>query len=128
MSAALEQARDAWLRQIDEDPILIVIFRKPKVDNGFGGLVEDPFGTARAETARIRICQERKQDEVVSPVGLTEDPQRYIICDYRTTVYKDEIFEALGKRWRIGVIDEKHRWGGTIGYRAPIRLASEVDA
>lgn len=128
MSAALDQARDAWLKRIEEDPIMVVMFRRPKVDDGFGGLVEDPFGTPRAETARIRICQERKEDEVISTVGISPDPQRYLICDFQTTVYKDEVFEAFGKRWRIGVVDERHRFGGVVGYRAPIVIAAEVES
>jgi hypothetical protein len=119
---ALEQARDMISRIINESPTIVIIYRDSYVDNGFGDSVPDPFAGGEPVNILCRICHEKKAVEktAVSVVGLSTAMSRYMIVKHDVTIRENESFEALGKIFRIGPIDRLEKFGGTIGYQAPL--------
>jgi hypothetical protein len=128
MSALLDQCREAWQRTIKENPETIIVYRKAKVSNGFGGMIDDPFGAPVGVAIRIRLSHIQKAGDGPGPGGIAEDLGRYIMSDWKTIIYRDDIFEAIGKTWRVGIVDTIIQHGGIVGYRAPVIEASEIEA
>jgi len=116
----LTQAREAWQRTIDENPEVIILYRKATRVNSFGETVENPYGLQMPITAKVRISHESKVGEGAGPGGLSEEMNRYIMVNYKTTILHGDVFEAIGKRFRIETVDPIHQYGGIAGYRASL--------
>lgn len=126
MTGQLEQARYGWQRTIDENPEVVVLYRKAQIGDGFGGSVENPFGAETPVTARIRMSHEGKAGQSAGPGGLEEQFNRYIMVNYQTFIMRNDVFEAIGKRWRVETVDPFIQFGGVVGYRASVIEATDI--
>lgn len=126
--ALLAQKRKGIQSEINRSPEAIIIYRKPLVDNGFGELVENPYGTPIPYNIKCRLSHEKKgpDTEVSMPSGLSTALVRFILVDYKTTIKEHDTFEALGKGFRIGKVDPLKKFGGILGYQAPLYEAEEI--
>ena len=124
----LKQARDGIRRLINENPETIIIYRKELKDDGFGGLIEDPFGDETPHTIKCRLSHEKKfpGNLYPSPSGFTTNLSRFILVDHTVTIYEGDLFEAIDKEYRIGAVDPLLKFGGIIGYQAPLIEASVI--
>lgn len=113
---------------INENPETIIMYRKDLTDDGFEGLVENPFGEETPETIKCRLSHERKFPGNYSPApsGYTTNLSRFILVDHTVTIYEGDEFEAIGKRYKIGAVDLLKKFSGIIGYQAPLIEAVEV--
>jgi len=130
-SELLKQARESVIALIKESPTKIIIKRVGLVDDGSGDgtLVPDPYGTPDDYKMTVRISHERRQAQNLSPApaGFSTNLSRFIIVDYKTTIYEGDTFEALGKFWQIGPVDPLMKFGGVTGYQAPLKEAEEME-
>jgi hypothetical protein len=122
----LKQARDSVAAKIKENPTTIMVLRRALVDNGFGEMVENPFGEAEQHVFTVRIAHERKQvpDDGATPAGFSTNLVRFILADHKSQIKQGDRFDALGKSWEIGAVDPLVAFGGIKGYQAPLREAS----
>lgn len=126
--ALLVQKRKGIQDKINKSPEAIIIYRKPMTDNGFGDLVEDPYGTPVPYNVRCRLSHEQEgpQTQINAPSGLSTALVRFILVDHKTTIYENDTFEALGKKFRIGVVDPLKKFNGILGYQAPLYEAEDI--
>lgn len=124
----LKQARDGIASKIRENPTTIIILRPPMVDDGFGGAIPDPFGTPTENVYTVRLSHERSQVPENEPVppGLSTNLQRFILADHLADIRQDDVFDAIGKSWKIGPVDPLYAYGGIKGYQAPLLEAAQV--
>jgi hypothetical protein len=126
---ALDQARRGIIYQISENPTAIIIFRKPVVEDGFEGYVEDPNGTPVPFNIVGRISKEVRGPEGFKPnaVGLSTAGSWFLLVDWNTVIYKDDTFEARDRNWRIGPVTQIKQYGGVIAYEAPLIEAEIIE-
>lgn len=124
----LDQARRGITKQINENPEAIIVFRKPVTDDGFGGFVEDPHADPVPFSVKCRISKEVRGPEGFTPnaVGLSTAGSWFILVDWNTIIYKDDIFEARDRQWRIGSVTQIKQYGGIIAYEAPLIEAETI--
>lgn len=126
----LKQARDGIKFTINEDPETLIVYRRKLIDDGFGGLIEDPYNNEKPSIIKGRISHERKQhgNYQPSPSGFTSNYARYLTVDYETIIYENDFFESERdqKRYKVGVVDPLRKFGGIIGYQAPLLEAAEL--
>ena len=124
--AALKQARKGITLTIKENPTTIVISRKPVISNGRGGTKINPYGVPVDTTLTIRLSHGSSGpfEDIENPAGLGTDYSRWAIMDYKGGLQDGDIFEAEGIQWQAGPVDELPRFGGIIGYQAPLKEAS----
>jgi len=118
----LKQARDSIKKMIDESPENITIYRKPMVDDGYDGEVIDPYGEGIPNYLKVRLSQEKKYANYErAPVGLSTNLVRYIITDYKSIIYDGDTFNSsFDKEFIIKAVDPLIKFGGLIGYQAPL--------
>ncbi len=123
---ALKQARKGITASIKENPVTVVISRKPDKSDGRGGTVQDPYGTPVDSTVTVRLSHGTSGpfDDIENPAGLSTDYSRWLLIDYNGGVEDGDIFEAEGMRWQVGPVDKLERFGGIFGYQAPLKEAS----
>lgn len=126
MNPLLKQSRDGVKKVINESPENILIVRQPMTDDGFGGQVPDPFGTATEHNYKVRISHERGNPSILTDTsaGMSTNLQRFILADYQTDIKHGDVFEAIGRSWKIGPVDPLKKFGGVIGYQASLTDAS----
>lgn len=125
MNEKLAQARAGWQHAIDENPDTVDIERRAMVSDGFGGTVANPFGTVTTHQVELRIAHEEKAADGPGPGGIAEDYGRFVMANWKQDIQRDDEFEAIGYRWRVGIVDAVKKFGGVVGYRAPIIEATE---
>lgn len=120
----LRQERRGIQKQVNEDPTTYTASRLPMVDDGFGGEIENPFGTPTEVTIKGRIAKDKAGPFVLTTgsVGLANVRDRYFFCDHRQDVREGDTFA----NWRVGNVEELHNFGGVIGKQAILHEASEV--
>ncbi len=119
----LKQARGAIKRMIEESPEEITILRKSMVDDGFDGLVINPYGDPEEINIKARLSHEKQfpGNYKNSPAGLSTNLSRFILTDHETVIYDGDSFESsFGKEYKIGAVDLLIKFNGTIGYQAPL--------
>ena len=128
MNPLLKQARDGIKKIINESPKNILIVRQPMTDDGFGGQVPDPFGTATEHNYKVRISHERGDPDMLTDTsaGMSTNLQRFIMTDYQADIKHGDVFEAIGRSWKIGPVDPLEKFNGVIGYQAPLTDAAEA--
>lgn len=126
----LAHARRAVKALINESPESIIIQRQPMADDGFGGQVPDPFADPVTVNLKVRISHERSQPASLdsTSAGLSTNLQRFIMTDHKADIQAGDVFEALGRSWRVGPIDPLMKFGGVTGYQAPLMDAAETEA
>jgi len=126
----LKQARLGFQKNIDEDRQSIMIYRKGMIADGFGGLMQDPFGAGTPTTIICRICEGRGNPSILtgSPVGLSENLVKYIIVNYKADIQEHDTFDSRGKTYRIGNVETIVNFGGIIGYQAQLIESTEIGA
>lgn len=128
----LSQARKGIQFSINESPETIIIYRKPLTDNGFDGLIENPFGTETAHTIKCRLSHEKKFPGNLdsSSAGFTQNLARFILVNYQTIIYENDIFESAlsEKSFKIGPVDPLYKFGGVIGYQASLIEAAPAES
>lgn len=124
----LGQMREAFAFHIAQSPDTVSIRRRPLVPDGFGGMVTDPFGATTVVTMVARLAHERfgVQDQQVQPVGLDTAMSLFIIWPWDLTVNENEIIEARGRLFKVGVPDALKKFGGIQGWQAPLIPAGDV--
>jgi hypothetical protein len=128
MNPLLKQARDGVKKVINESPENILIVRQPMTPDGFGGQVPDPFGTATEHNYKVRISHERGNPSILTDTsaGMSTNLQRFILADYQADIKHGDVFEAIERSWKIGPVDPLKKFGGVIGYQAPLTDAVEA--
>ncbi len=124
--AALKQARKGITLSIKESPVTIIISRKPVISNGRGGIKINPYGVPVDTTLTIRLSHGSSGpfDDIENPAGLGTDYSRWALVGYKGGLVDGDIFEAQGTQWQAGPVDQIERFGGIIGYQAPLKEAS----
>ncbi len=120
--AALEQERRSIKAIIDENPVAVIVWRRPMVADGFGGLVEDPFGELAPTSLRGRVSKTTRgpEDYTPAPVGVDLVDPLYFLVDWQTSIYVNDTFEAMDRRWRLGPVTRIQQHGGVVAYEAPM--------
>ena len=97
--------------------------------SGDGTLVPDYKGIPTPIKMTVRLSHERRQAPDFSPVqaGFSTNLSRFIMTDYKTEIYRGDYFEAIDRGWRIGPVDTLEKFGGVIGYQAPLIEAEAND-
>lgn len=128
MNPFLKQARDGVKKLIKESSETIVIIRQPMTNDGFGGQVPDPLGTPTEHAYKVRIAHERSQPAMMTDTsaGMSTNLQRHLLADYQADIRLGDIFEALGRSWKVGPVDPLKKFNGVIGYQAPLTDASQA--
>lgn len=126
----LKQARDGVKRLIAESPLTKIIYRKALISDGMGGEVEDPYGDPIQYEIKCRIDHERKfpGNLDVASMGFSTNLARFILVDWETTIYINDILEEIGKGFKIGAVDPIKKFGGVIAYQAPLIEAERLEA
>lgn len=123
---ALRQARVMLEKNIDESPSDVILMRSSTIDNGFGELVPNPLDTSPTTTTiRCRIAHDRALPELgQAPSGLSTNLNRMITTDWATLIVEgDTITESTLGSYRVGPVDPLMKFGGVIGYQAPLTEA-----
>jgi hypothetical protein len=130
ISPQLNQARRGIKKLIDQNKSSIIISRQAMVDDGFGGLVPDPLGVPTEINVTCRLSHDQIKPGSISesPAGVTSDPIRYILTDHNQDIQENDIFEAIDKTWKIGIVDQLYAFGGLIGKQAPVILVNNEEA
>jgi hypothetical protein len=96
-----------------------------KTDPITGGQIIDPFGVLTEHAIYCRITHERSivaQNEP-TPAGQSTNLQRMILTDNKNVPQEYDIFEWKNKVFEIGPVDPIIKFGGTVGYQAPLQEA-----
>lgn len=125
---ALRQAQEAIGLHIDQSPETVTFQRAPLVDNGFGVMIPDPFGTPTPVSYRVRISHEEfgVRDQQQSPAGLDTALSLWILAPHTATLIEGEAFTARGRQLKVGVVDALKKFGGVQAYQAPLIPAGGV--
>ena len=125
----LQQARKGIKKLIAANKIIIIIHRKPLIDDSFGGEIEDIFGIPTGLTVKCRLSHDAFKPMKLgeTDTGFTSDIIRYILVDHTQDIVQDDIFEALDKKWKIGLVDTLKSFNGIIGYQAPLFEAETIE-
>jgi hypothetical protein len=118
----LAQLRAGVKKQIAENPTSIIILRQPMIDDGYGGQCLDPFGTPTEVILKVRISHEQKGPFNLegADAGLSTGLGRYIQTDHLADIREGDVFDAIGKTWRVGPVDELQKFGGVHSKQAPL--------
>jgi hypothetical protein len=127
-SRLLDQARKGIKKLIDVNKSIIIIYRKALVDDGFGGLIPDPFGEPIPHSVRCRISHDQVHAPTMqsAPSGFSSDIVRYILIEHNQDIVVDDVFNYNGREYKIGLVDPLEAFGGIIGYQAPLQEAVTV--
>lgn len=123
--SVLSQARAGVTAKIKIDPITVVIPRPPMIDDGFGNMVEDPYGTPVNYRVTVRVSHDRKGPANLesSPTGFSTNLFRYILANYKADIREGDKITYQNKSYMIGPVDPLTFMGGVIGYQAPLKEA-----
>ena len=130
MNSKIKQLRKASKQKIRINPVVIIIQRQQLTDDGFGGQIEDPLGTTDTlDPITVRLSHEKSGPEKMkeTSAGLSTNLQRFLFADYQADIQQGDIFEAEGRRWKIGPVDPMTQYGKTIEYQATITDAATVE-
>lgn len=121
----VSQARLSILAQIKLDKSEITIMRKPIINDGFGNMIEDPYGDSMPYVYNVRLSHDKKGPSSLesSPAGFTSNLYRFIIMDYKGGINEGETFSWRDKKYAVGVVDPLTMSGKIIGYQAPLKEA-----
>ena len=120
MNQLSAQARDAWNKTIDENPIVVDINRKAVRQNSVGEDVVNPFSVPVLVKIKMRIAQESKAGDMPRPVGVSESMRMHAISDIDNVILRDDVIETNGKTYRVKMVETVRRFGDIIGYRASL--------
>jgi len=127
----LKQARAGIKQLILESPETITIKRKALIDDGAGDgvMVPDPFGTPDEVSLTVRISPKQKGPEIYDSVqaGLSTNLSRFILVDWESLIYAEDIFYTIERWWKIGPVDTLKKFGGVIGYQAALSEAEDLN-
>ena len=126
MKNILTQARSGFKDLISINKQKITLERKPyATDPITGDPVIDPTATPVEYKIYARLTHERiaVPTNQARPSGLSTNLQRFIICDYQTTIQEHDLFNFGSKRFEIGPVDTVEVCGEIIGYQAPLTEA-----
>lgn len=95
----------------------------PLISDEFGGTMPNTAGVAVNSKMTVRISHQRNQVPAneLKNTGLSTNLSRFILADYKTVITEGfEISAYAGKKYKIGAVDTLIKYGGTIGYQAPL--------
>lgn len=115
--AKLAQARAMVKWEIDESPQTLTV-AVPVADPGDGSL--SPFTAGTSATWRGRVSHARKATPgaAISPVGFASDCELWLLTQHTTAPVVNATFTVLGSKWRVIMVEQYQRFGGTICYQA----------
>lgn len=128
---ALKQERYAIKHKIKESPFVLNLFTYPLIENVYkpGTFIPDPSGVPTSTQYTVRISHERigpvpNEDK---PSGLSTNLTRFILADHLTPIKEgDTIDNFNGRQYTIGPVDPLIKFGGTIGFQAPLQEGNYV--
>jgi len=127
MSPELHQARNGFKRLISENGSRVTLMRQPLVvdPNDPSKLVPDPVGVMTEHSIYCRITHERGivAQDTLNPAGLSTNLQRMIMSDWQNIPHQYDIFEWNDYTFEIGPVDPIYKFGGIVGYQAPLKEA-----
>jgi hypothetical protein len=125
-NAQLKQTRDAQRKIIRENPSRITLSRQPTTTDPITGeTVQDPTGTPTTHSIWCRITHERRMvaDNEQNPAGLSTNLQRMIMTDWENIPQENDTFTWNGRGYQVGPVDPIWKFGGIVGYQAPLMEA-----
>lgn len=114
----LKQARDAIKKHIEQSPYEVLINRFPLIDNGFGGLCQDPAGVSAEVKILGRISRESRMIQAIkaSPSGLDSSATMFLIIPHDQTISEGDQFG----QWRAGLVTPLHKFGGIYAFEVAL--------
>lgn len=125
----LRQARKAIQHKIKLSPTVLNMITLPLISDGFGGTMPNPSGPPVDVPIKVRVSHERNQvpKNEEKNTGLSTNLSRFVSSDYKTVITEGlEISSYEGKKYKIGAVDTLEKYGGIIGYQAPLIEGSNV--
>ncbi len=127
--AAMWEERDRIKHLVDESPTVTVMFRRKLIPNRLGGMTTDPYGEPAEVIVRFRIAHDRQSPpEIGSQNGafFTSDHNRIATWEWNTDIKEGDAFtdSDLDKRFVFGQVDALRKFGGIVGYQAPLMEAA----
>jgi len=95
----VSQGRDGIIAMIKANPTIIVITRKAMIDDGFGGLMDDPTGGTCVYKFRVKISHQKSSVPSTSgaPIGLSTNMQKMMTIDYKGGPIEGEQFTVADR-------------------------------
>jgi hypothetical protein len=119
---------------IKANPTIITITRKAMVNDGFGGLMDDPTGGTFDYKFRVKISHQKSSVPSTSgaPIGLSTNMQKMITIDYKGGPIEGEQF-TVANRTKLSSVQTAAYSGTVVVYNGdsvavvvPIDSPSEV--
>ncbi len=123
--------RDRIKHLVDESPTVAVMFRRKLIPNRLGGMTTDPFGEPEEAIVRFRIAHDRKGPPEIGAVNgafFTSDHNRIATWGWDTDIREGDAYtdEDIGKRFVFGQVDALRKFGGIVGFQAPLTEGEQI--
>lgn len=101
----MSQARDGIIRMIKANPTIITITRKSMIDDGFGGLMDDPNGATQDYKFRVKVSHQKSSVPALSgsAIGLATNLQKMMTLDYKGGPLEGEEFTIADNSHRVAL-------------------------
>ena len=121
--AALRQARLAVQKVINENPEEIKIIEQPKINNGFGDKMDDPFSEPLIKITRGRFCDSSNGIDFlnVNSVGFGDGNSSFLLMDYKSAIKSGLTIEGNNSIFKILNVNPIYRFGGLLCYQCLIK-------
>ncbi len=126
---AMWAQRESIASLIRESPTTAIIRRKKSIPNGLGGTTLDPYCEAVDIKVTFRVAHERRQPPEIGAVNgafFTSDHHRIATWEWNTDIREGDAYMDvdIGKRFVFGLVDALRKFGGIVGYQAPLMEAA----
>lgn len=120
----LNQARESIRQNILSNPSIATWSVAAMIDNGYGEMIPDPSGTATSYKERVRLAHEESgvNTNEETPAGLGTSYTLFVIAAYNSKLTAGITITADGVKYTVGTVDTLRRFGGIIGYQAPLTV------
>ena len=126
MSELLKQARQSIKQNILSNPSIATWSVADMIDNGYSQMIPDPSGTATEHKERVRLSHEQSgvNSNEETPAGLGTSYTLFLLAAYNSNITEGLKITADGINYTVGAVDTLRRFGGIIGYQAPLTVVS----
>lgn len=130
--AALNQARQAILQTIEDNPVELRLSRAPLVDNGAGVMVPDPFGVRTVHEGRGRIAPlaygaQRVAGQEAASAGVGVPDRQFLLEAWDANMQEGDQLEYNGFVWAVEPVVDIYRFGGIVGRQARLKKAEAIE-
>lgn len=126
MTPELRQARAGQKKLIAENrSYLVQTYQPTTTDPITGDQVPNPAATAVTENIYCRIMHERAQvpTDTQNPAGMSTNLNRMIMTDWENVPRYGATIAWESLTFEIGPVDPIYKYGGLVGYQAPLTEA-----